>query len=156
RPSGRRARLREMARVSWATSGVRPRTCPTGRYCVWVDTSSGRLNLLLVEPSEGEPVSTHAASKFVAGGDVVVAVHDPVAVEIGPADHQGVAGVLDGIANQHHVLAVDDAIVIDIAGQHVEPARESGDKLIADRDRHAVRRVDRVGEGDGVVGPRTR
>ena len=52
------------------------------------------------------------------------------------------------------VLAVDHAVVVEVARQNVELAGEGGDGRIADRDRDPVGLVDRLGQGDRIARPR--
>ena len=69
-------------------------------------------------------------------------LHRAVAVDVG----EDVVGGHGGVVDQRHVGRGDHAVVIGVARQDVEPPGEGRDPRVADGDRHAIGRRDRLGE----------
>ena len=102
-----------------------------------------------------------AASAVVAAGSaradqqalsiVVRDVHCAVADDVAEDRRLGAADAQPFVADPGQVLAIDHAVVVEVARQNVELAVEDGNTRVDDDDRDQVGRVDRLGQGDRVA-----
>jgi hypothetical protein len=85
---------------------------------------------------------------------VVGGVDDAVAIDVAEDGGDGAIDPQPFVANPDEILAVYHAVVVEIARQDVEPAREGGEEVISDRDSNPVGLRDRMSEGDRIARPR--
>ena len=92
-----------------------------------------------------------ASSRAASAPAKVGQIDHDIAVDVAEDRGHGADVAEDLVTDQDHVLAADHPVIVHVARQHVKPAREAGDELVADGDRDPVGRVDRLSQGNGVA-----